>query len=184
MSLNSVSFWTRCWRTVFGGTSSNHVTAAALPVAMGPITTPKPQATQAAAVATVIELVPDASLPAAEAGVQATAFVDATPILVSAEILVLPSDAARHYMLAARLGSVRALNQPKSRIRKPAGPTCTTKPLPKRYSAAAPASALKPHRHCASPRVLRPVSTSATIIQLAQRRPQSPAQSAALKRTA
>lgn len=155
-----------------------HAEAVALPTTTAPMPAPVPRAAPAALTATLVKFTPDA----ATAPDQAAAI--ATPSPTSAEILSLPSDTARRYMLPARLGSVRALNQPKDRVRKAGRPACTTKPLPKRPAATATASLLKPRRHCTSPRVLHPVSASATIIQLPQRRLPAPAQSAALERTA
>ena len=182
MSLNSVGFWTRCWRAVFGGASSTQVPVADLPAQPAPMAPPTPRSSSGATPAVIIRLSPEATSIAVTVEAPHASIAAQAP--VSAAILAMPSDATRHYMLAARLGSVRALNQPKARARKPAAPNCTTKPLPKRSSAAAAASALKRRRHCASPRVLRPVSTSATIIHLAQRRPMPPAQRASLQRTA
>ncbi len=179
MSLDAVGFWTRCWAAIFAGDRSKQQIAAELPTLKPQVAGPNTEATPGAGA--VVWLMPDVASLADEPSLSVKTAVNP----VSADILILPSDTARHYRLAARLGSVRALNQPKIRIRKSAVPACTTKPLPKKHSAAgSTASRLKPRRHCASPRVLRPVSKSATIIQLSHSRPMPATQSAALQQTA
>ncbi len=159
MSRDSVGFWKRCWRTFFGADKSADAVADPQLAAGAEVIVLRPDVSPDAEGRPIAALAPHA-IPASNAPAHA---VIAPLELVSAEILTLPSDPGRHYMLSSRLGSVSALNQPKTRARKPAAPVCTTKPLRKRASAAA-APTLKPHRHYASPRVLRPERASAKIM--------------------